>query len=87
MESNCGKTQAKAAALHFEQIHDPLGLVLAGARSASEPSLTILAVGDEASLKRPLPSYFEKRGEAHRAGIFVEISGGAFIVLRARWEA
>jgi len=86
VESNSSKAEAKAAALQFEQIRDALELVLAGARNASEAPLTILTVGDEASLKRLLPGYFEKRGETHPAGIFVESPGGAFIVLRTDLE-
>lgn len=86
VDSNSSKTQAKAAALQFEQIHDALRMVLVGARNATEPPLTILAVDGEESLKRLLPGYLEKRGEAHPAGIFVESSGGAFVVLRTDVE-
>lgn len=86
VDSNSGKGPAKATASQFEQIRQVLSLVLTGVGSAHEPPLTILAVDGEFSLKRLLPGYFKKRGQAHPAGLFFDSPAGAFVVLRTDVE-
>lgn len=86
VDSNSGKATARATALQFEQIHDALRLALPQNPNAGEAPLTILAIDSEGALRRLLPGYFEKRGEAHPVGIFVDSPDGAFVVLRTDVE-
>ncbi|MGH9449263.1 MAG: tetratricopeptide repeat protein [Terriglobia bacterium] len=86
VDSNSGKSKARATALEFEQIRAALRDVVLGSRRAQGPHLTILAVNGEESLKRLLPRYFKKKGGMRPAGIFTETPGGAYIVLRTDVE-
>ncbi len=69
--SNAGEAQARKIASQFEQIRSLFRDSLPYAQASASPTITILAVKDEDSLRELLSEYWAEKGRAHPAGIFV----------------
>jgi hypothetical protein len=73
--SNAGEGQAHKIAVQFEQIRSLFRESLSYAKTGSSPLIIVLAVKDEDSLRELLPEFWDQKGHAHPAGIFV---GGGY---------
>jgi len=67
--SNASEKEARDTAIRFEQIRTFFRQMMTIAQSFPSPTITILAVKDENSLRDLLPEYWAK-GRGHVAGIF-----------------
>jgi TonB family protein len=67
--SNAGEKQARKAAVQFEQIRAVFRQTITIASTHPSPTITVLAVKDEGSMRDLLPEYWVK-GHAHPAGLF-----------------
>lgn len=70
--SNAGEAQARKIAVQFEQVRSLFQDSLSYVKGSLSPTITILAVKDEDSLRELLPEYWADKGHAHPAGIFIE---------------
>jgi tetratricopeptide (TPR) repeat protein len=64
--------QARNTAIQFEQIRELFQQSLVAAKGLPTPVITILAAKDESTLRSLLPEYWETKGHAHPAGIFLD---------------
>ncbi|MFZ3215374.1 MAG: DUF1570 domain-containing protein [Candidatus Acidiferrales bacterium] len=69
--SNAGEKEARKTAIRFEQIRAVFRRSLPYASAHASPTITILAVKDENSMRALLPEDWVK-GHAHPAGLFLE---------------
>jgi tetratricopeptide (TPR) repeat protein len=67
---DAGEKQARKTAIQFEQIRAVFRKYIAIASGYPSPTITILAVKNEDSLRQLLPEYWATKGHAHPAGIF-----------------
>jgi uncharacterized protein len=80
--SDAGDRAARDTALRFEQIRAAFASLGSSVRLDSGQPVTVIAARDEKSLGRLLPAYFEKKGAARPAGVFVPAGHRVFVVLR-----
>lgn len=79
--SNAGEKAARRSAIQFEQIRAVFLTVLANGKSrATTPTITVLALKNEASLRSLIPQYW-KGYHARPAGIFSHRLGQFYIAL------
>ncbi len=69
--SNRSPQQARNTAIQFEQIRELFQQSFVYAKDRPSPVITILAAKDENTLRALLPEYWEKKGQTHPAGIFL----------------
>jgi tetratricopeptide (TPR) repeat protein len=69
--SNASPQQARNTAIQFEQIRDLFQNSFVFAKDRPSPVITILAAKDENTLRSLLPEYWDKKGHAHPAGMFL----------------
>ncbi len=69
--SNAGEKQARQTADQFEQFRVVFQTALPKARLDPGQPVIIFAVKTEKNLKELLPQYWERKGSAHPAGVFV----------------
>jgi TPR repeat protein len=81
--SDAGDLTARRVAWEFEQVRAILGRQWPWARLDSGQAIVILAARDEASLKILLPSFWETKGRARPAGLFVRGIDTHQVALRA----
>ena len=70
--SNGSEADARKTAQQFEQIRALFRDSMAYVRAQPSPVITILAAKDENTLRGLLPEYWETKGHAHPAGIFLD---------------
>lgn len=70
--SNGSEADARKTAQQFEQIRALFRDSMAYVRAQPSPVITILAAKDENTLRGLLPEYWETKGRAHPAGIFLD---------------
>jgi tetratricopeptide (TPR) repeat protein len=80
--SDAGAKQARQVAWQFEDVRELFHLLWPWARLDPSRPILILAVKDESGLKTLLPEYWEKKGSAHPAGVFVRGEDHHYIALR-----
>jgi len=84
--SDAGEKTAREVAFRFEQIRAAFAVLNGQLRVDPGRPLTILAARDEKSLATLIPAYFEEKGRARPAGLFLPIGHRVFVVLRADAE-
>ena len=84
--SNSGDKEARKVADQFEQFREVLHNTFPKLRLDLGKPLIIFAVKDENSLKLLLPSYWEIKGHAHPAGIYVPGEERHFVTVRTNLE-
>ena len=84
--SNAGEKEARRTADQFEQFREVLRLSFPALRLDLGHPLIIFAVKNEDSLKALLPAYWEVKGQAHPAGIYVSGEERDFVALRTNIE-
>ena len=72
MVSNAGASQARNTAIQFEQIRELFQQSFVFVKDRPSPVITILAAKDENTSRSLLPEYWEKKGNVHPAGIFLD---------------
>jgi tetratricopeptide (TPR) repeat protein len=80
--SDGGEKDARYVAQQFEQVRALLKEVWPWARLDPSRPITILAARDEDSLKQLLPGFWEQKGRAHPAGIFVKAPDRSWVAVR-----
>lgn len=80
--TNAGEREARATAREFEQMQAVFRVGSPSTRLTGGRPITIVAVRDEASMKRLLPAFWEQKGRAHPAGVFLAGPAQVFVVLR-----
>jgi tetratricopeptide (TPR) repeat protein len=80
--SNAGDKEARRVADQFEQFRDVFHLTFPQLRVDLGKPLVIFAVKNEDSLKILLPAYWETKGHAHPAGIYVPGEDRHFVAVR-----
>ena len=86
MISNAGEKEARRTADQFEQFREVFHSSFPALRLDLGRPLIIFAVKNEDSLKSLLPSYWEVKGHAHPAGIYVSGEERDFVALRTNIE-
>jgi tetratricopeptide (TPR) repeat protein len=84
--SNSGEKEARRVADRFEQFRDMFQKSFPKLRLDLGRPLTIFAVKNEDSLKALLPGYWEVKGHAHPAGIYVTGEDRHFVAVRTNIE-
>jgi len=80
--SDGGEKDARYVALQFEQVRALLKEVWPWARLDPSRPITILAARDEGGLRQLLPGFWEQKGRAHPAGIFVKAPDRSWVAVR-----
>ena len=80
--SDGGEKDARYVALQFEQVRALLKEVWPWARLDPSRPITILAARDEGGLRQLLPGFWEPKGRAHPAGIFVKAPDRSWVAVR-----
>lgn len=80
--SDAGERAARDTALRFEQIRAAFASLGSSVRLDGGQPLTVIAARDEKSLAQLIPAYFETKGAARPAGVFVPAGHRLFVVLR-----
>lgn len=80
--SNAGEKEARAVAWQFEQVRSVFNTLWPWARTDPRRPFVVLAVRDEASLKRLAPEYWERRGGVQPTGVFVGGTDRDFVAMR-----
>ncbi len=80
--SNAGEKQARQAADQFEQFRVVFQTALPKVRLDPGQPVIIFAVKNEKNLKDLLPQYWERKGSAHPAGVFVPGRDKHYVALR-----
>jgi tetratricopeptide (TPR) repeat protein len=80
--SNAGEKEARAVAWQFEQVRSVFNNLWPWARTDARRPFVVLAVRDEASLKRLAPEYWERRGGVQPSGVFVGGADRDFVAMR-----
>jgi tetratricopeptide (TPR) repeat protein len=80
--TNGSEGDARATVRQFEQIHAVFQTVAAGAPQDSGKPFTIIAARDEATMKRLLPAFWERKGGMRPGGIFYDDPTQVFVVVR-----
>ncbi len=78
---NAGEKQARKTAIRFEQVRAVFRRELVFASRHESPTITIMAVKDEDSVRALLPEYWAK-GHAHPAGMFLDNMNQYFAVVQ-----
>jgi tetratricopeptide (TPR) repeat protein len=84
--SNAGEKEARRTADQFEQFREVFQQSFPKLRVDMGRPLIILAVRNENSLKALLPAYWERKGRAHPAGIYVTGEERHFVAVRTNIE-
>jgi Tfp pilus assembly protein PilF len=84
--SNSGDKEARKVADQFEQFREVFHTTFPKLRLDLGKPLIIFAVKDENSLKLLLPSFWEIKGHAHPAGIYVAGEDRHFVAVRTNLE-
>jgi Tfp pilus assembly protein PilF len=84
--SNSGDKEARKVADQFEQFREVLHNTFPKLRLDLGKPLIIFAVKDENSLKLLLPSFWQVKGHAHPAGIYVPGEERHFVAVRTNLE-
>jgi TPR repeat protein len=80
--TDSGEKAGRDVALRFEQIRAAFSMLGSKLRLDPAQPLTVIAARDERSLRRLLPFYFEQKGGARPAGVFLRQARRMFVVLR-----
>ena len=80
--SNAGEKEARKIADQFEQIREVFHSAFPKLRTEIGKPVVIFAVKNEESLKLLLPEYWETKGHAHPAGIYVPGEAEHFVAVR-----
>jgi len=80
--SNAGEKEARKIADQFEQFREVFQKSFPTLRVDLGKPLIIFAVKDENSLKALLPSYWENKGQAHPAGIYLPGDDRHYVTVR-----
>jgi tetratricopeptide (TPR) repeat protein len=80
--TNGSEGDARATVRQFEQIHAVFRAAAAGAPQDPGKPFTIIAARDEATMKRLLPAYWERKGGMRPGGIFFDDPTQVFVVVR-----
>ena len=80
--TNGSEGDARATVRQFEQIHAVFKTAAAGAAQDSGKPFTIIAARDEATMKRLLPAFWERKGGMRPGGIFYDDPTQVFVVVR-----
>jgi TPR repeat protein len=80
--TNGSDGDARATVRQFEQIHAVFQTAAAGAPQDSGKPFTIIAARDEATMKRLLPAFWERKGGMRPGGIFYDDPTQVFVVVR-----
>lgn len=79
--SNAGEREARKIAIQFEEIRVVFQRSLAIASAHTTPTVTIIAVNDEDSMRALLPEFWA-RGHTHPAGIASDNMGQFFVAMQ-----
>ena len=79
--TNGTESDARATVRQFEQIHAVFQTVAAAPGDSGKP-FTIIAARDEATMKRLLPAFWERKGGMRPGGIFYDDPTQVFVVVR-----
>ena len=80
--TNGSEGDARATLRQFEQIHAVFQAVAAGTPQDAGKPFTIIAARDEATMKRLLPAYWERKGGMRPGGVFLDDPTQVFVVVR-----
>lgn len=80
--TNAGEGQARKTARQFEMIRAVFREYFGQTGASAEQPVIILAGKDEKTLKDLLPEYWEKKGSAHPAGVYLGGTDTDYIALR-----
>ena len=81
--TNGSEGDARAAVRQFEQVYAVFKTASAKTPQDSGKPFTIIAARDEATMKRLLPAYWERKGGMRPGGIFHDDPAQVFVVVRA----
>ena len=84
--TNSGAKQGRRVADQFEQERAVFQLLVKNGRLDPGVPFVIIAVKDEKTLRALLPAYWEKKGQAHPAGLFVSGQDRYYVALRLDTE-
>jgi tetratricopeptide (TPR) repeat protein len=80
--TNGSEGDARATLRQFEQIHAVFRSATGGVSQESGKPFTIIAARDEATMKRLLPAFWERKGATRPGGVFYDDPTRVFVVLR-----
>jgi tetratricopeptide (TPR) repeat protein len=80
--TNASEGDARATVRQFEQIHAVFQFVAAGTPMDPGKPFTIIAARDEATMKRLLPAFWERKGGMRPGGVFFDDPTQVFVVVR-----
>jgi TPR repeat protein len=81
--SDAGIPEARRIAARFEQVREVFRGLWPRARLGTGEPIVILAARDEASLRRLLPEFYERKGAKRVSGVFFRSSERQYVALRA----
>jgi Tfp pilus assembly protein PilF len=81
--SDAGEKDARYVARQFDQVRALLKEVWPWARLDPSRPITILAARDENGIRLLLPEYWERKGAARPAGVFVKAPDRSWVVVRS----
>jgi tetratricopeptide (TPR) repeat protein len=82
--TNANERQGRRTAYQFEMIRAVFRDFFGQANNSQEPPVTIVAAKDEKTLKTLLPEFWERKGSAHPAGVYLNTgdTGANYIALQ-----